>query len=96
MEEKQAIPERAKVIEKYDLDFDNIKIEVNVVDDETSFAKRYFLNFPSYGPGTMALLNNLRASVLSETSIRAEKQIGAKFVEKTLTRYRRQISSILK
>jgi len=79
---------RAKVIETYLVESDQVNLEVNIIDDDRSFVRRYFLNFPSYGPGTMALLNNLRANVLSETPIRTEKRIGAKFVEKTKQKFR--------
>ena len=75
--------EKANVIETYDIKSESIKIEVNIVDDEKVFVRLYYLNFPSYGPGTVALLNNLRATILSETSVRAERTGSAKFILKT-------------
>jgi len=95
MAEGKEIVEQAKVIESYEIDAEGIKIEVNVIDDDKSFVRGYFLNFPSYGPGTVALLNNLRASILSATTIRAERQVGAKFVEKAKKKFRERATSLL-
>lgn len=88
--------EKAKVIESYRIKSDNVEIEVDIIDDDNSLVRRYFLNFPSYGPGTMALLNNLRTSILSETSVRAERQMGAKFVKKTKEKFRERAERLLK
>lgn len=87
--------EMANVIESYNIQEDKVGIEVNIIDDENSFVRRYFLNFPFYGPGTVALLNNLRASILSDTSVRTEKQIGAKFVEKTKQRFKERAFNLI-
>jgi len=94
-EEKKFEFEKANVIETYNVESDNVKIEVNIIDDEKAFVRKYFLNFPSYGPGTAALLNSLRASVLSETSIRAEKRVGAKFVERTKQKFKIRAENLL-
>lgn len=88
--------EKAKVIESYKIKADNVEVEVDIIDDDNSLVRRYFLNFPSYGPGTMALLNNLRTNILSETSVRAERQMGAKFVEKTKQKFRERAERLLK
>ena len=55
--------QKAKVVETYEIKAENINLEVNIIDDENAFVRRYFLNFPAYGPGTNALLNNLRGSI---------------------------------
>jgi len=88
--------QRAKVIETYFVQEETVKIEVNIIDDDNSFVKRYFLNFPAYGPGTTALLNNLRGSILSETSLRAEKQTGTKMVAKTRQKFGEKALELLK
>ncbi len=87
--------EKANVIESYNVKSDKVEVEVNIVDDEKSFVRRYFLNFPSYGPGTVALLNNLRASILSETSVRTERQMGTKFIERTKTKFRERAERMI-
>jgi len=87
--------ERAKVIETYNIVQDNVQMEVNIIDDDNSFVRRYFLNFPSYGPGTTALLNNMRAKILSETSVRAERNAGAKFIERTRLKFRERAENLL-
>ena len=86
---------KAKVIETYNIEEEKVQIEVNIIDDEKAFVRRYFLNFPTYGPGTVALLNNLRTSILSDVSIRSERQIGAKFVARTKQRFREKAEGLL-
>ena len=85
----------AKVIETYTVDTEGMKVEVNIIDDENSFVRRYFLNLPSYGPGTIALLNSLRGSILSETSVRSDRQGGEKTFEKTKESFRERAMALL-
>ncbi|MCX6799007.1 MAG: type II/IV secretion system ATPase subunit [Candidatus Diapherotrites archaeon] len=87
--------EKANVVETYNVDSDGVQIEVNIIDRPEAFVREYFLNFPSYGAGTTALLNNLRTAILSETAIRAEKMMDAKFVEKTKQKFRQRATELL-
>ena len=96
VETKRAKPETVKVIETYNVELDNLKIEVNVVDDDKSFVRGYMMNFPSYGPGTTALLNNLRGSILGEAPIRAERQGGKQAMEQTKKKFRQKALALLK
>jgi len=87
--------EKMKVVDTYRVESDKVQIEVNIIDDDQAYVRRYFLNFPSYGPGTVALLNNLRTSILSDISIRSERQIGAKFVARTKQRFKEKAIKLL-
>ena len=84
-----------KVVETYNIKLQKLKIEINIIDDDSLFVRKYFLNFPSYGPGTTALLNNLRGSILSETSIRAEKGSTKSDVQKRKDRFRKKALDLL-
>jgi len=86
---------KANVFESYEIHADNISLEVNIIEEEMAFVRKYYLNFPSYGPGTVALLNTLRGSILSETTMRAERRVGAKFVEKTKRKFGARAKSLM-
>ncbi len=94
-EKKVTGVEKANVIETYSVKSDAVEVEVNIIDAEKAFVRNYFLNFPSYGSGTIALLNNLRTAILSETALRAEKMMEAKFVEKTKQRFKQRAAELL-
>ena len=88
--------EKVSVIETYNTEADGVKVEVSIIDKVDSFVREYFLNFPSYGAGTTALLNNLRTSILTETSIRAERMMEMKFMQKTKQKFRQRAEEMLK
>ncbi|MDD5163025.1 MAG: type II/IV secretion system ATPase subunit [Candidatus ainarchaeum sp.] len=78
-----------QVIESYTVETDNLKVETNIIHDPKEFVNMYYLNFPSYGAGTSALLTNLKKSLVAETAARtgqldmdAVEKIRGKFVEK--------------
>ncbi len=87
--------QKANVIETYEIKAENINLEVNIIDDEKSFVRRYFLNFPAYGPGTNALLNNLRGSILSDSSIGLTRDIGKKSMALTRKKFRQKAERLL-
>ncbi len=93
--EKKTTVKKVRVVESYFVETDDVKIEVSIIDDEKAFVKNYFLNFPEYGSGTVALLNTLKGSILSETSIRAERMMETKFIEKTKERFRERAIELL-
>ncbi|MBN2067848.1 MAG: type II/IV secretion system ATPase subunit [Candidatus Diapherotrites archaeon] len=86
---------RAKVIESYPVKTDEVTIEVNIIDDEKAFVRSYYLNFPEYGAGTVALLTNLKTSILSEISLRAERMMESKFVERTKDKFKLRAEQLL-
>ena len=93
--EKKEDLQKAKVIETYNIVTDNVALEVNIIDDEKAFVRRYFLNFPSYGPGTTALLNNLRGNILSDASMGGGREVGSKFVAQARKKFRERAERLL-
>ena len=87
--------QRAKVIETYAIKAENIELEVNILDDEKAFVRRYFLNFPAYGPGTIALLNNLRGNILSDSSVSLVRDTGKKSMAITRRKFRQKAERLL-
>ncbi|MBN1940620.1 MAG: CpaF family protein [Candidatus Diapherotrites archaeon] len=55
------------VIESYKIKADELEIEVNIIHSPEEFVRSYHLNFPSYGPGTVALLANIKKNLVEET-----------------------------
>ncbi len=86
---------KAKVIETYAIKVENVDLEVNIIDDEKAFVRRYFLNFPAYGPGTTALLNNLRGSILSDSSVGLTRDSGKKSMMHTRKKFREKAERLL-
>ena len=72
--------EKANVVETYFIENNGVKTEVDIIEREETFVREYFLNFPDYGPGTTALLENLKHTLISETSIETEKMLDVEFV----------------
>ena len=98
--QKEKKPERAtdgfkRVLESYKVEADNVQVEVDIADDKDSFVKMYLLNIPEYGPGTRALLDSLKGSIISEATIEAEKMFDVKFVSALKERFSRRAESIL-
>src|SRR3989338_3294187 len=97
---REKAPEKAngkfkRVLESYKIEADNVEVEVDIVDDKDSFVKMYLLNIPEYGPGTRALLDSLKGSIISEATIEAEKMFDVKFVSALKERFSRRAESIL-
>ncbi len=72
---------KEKVLKTYRLEVDNVEVDVEIIEKSASFVSIYYLNFPEYGPGTKALLQNLKNSIITDISIDAEKMLDAKFIE---------------
>ncbi len=87
--------EKANVIETYHVESDKIRVEVNIVEREEAFVREYFLNFPSYGPGTTALLENLKNTLVAETSIQTEKLLDPKFIERMKEKFSKRAEALL-
>ncbi len=67
-----------KVIETYYLDFENIKIEVNIVEQKEAFVQTYMLTVPEFGLGTKALLDSLKSSIITDIPVQSEKMTDQK------------------
>ncbi len=87
--------EKANVVETYFIETDGVKTEVDIIEREEAFVREYFLNFPDYGPGTTALLENLKHTLISETSIETEKMLDAKFVGEMKKKFSTRTEALL-
>ncbi|MBU0636369.1 Flp pilus assembly complex ATPase component TadA [Candidatus Micrarchaeota archaeon] len=83
------------VIESYKNVVDGVDIEVDIIQRPGDFVLEYFLNFPEYGPGTRALLNNLKNTIISDATIRTEKMLDPKFIRALKEKFEGRASKIL-
>ena len=67
-------------IESYSIKSD-IDVAVDITYDEAGFVKRYMLRVPEFGPGTRAMLNNLKSKVISDVNVAGDKLLNVKFGE---------------
>ncbi|MDO8627516.1 MAG: hypothetical protein Q7K42_03560, partial [Candidatus Diapherotrites archaeon] len=70
-----------KVIESYNLEFENLEIEINIVEESNAYVKTYSLNVPEVGVGTKALLDNLRGAIITEIPIQSDKLVDPKHIQ---------------
>ena len=82
------------VIEAYTVQTEELKIETNIIQKPEAFVKEYYLNFPSYGPGTGALLANLKRSLIEETMSRVGS-LDLKVVKRMKDKFRERARKIL-
>ncbi len=88
--------EKIFVLDSYAVTADNVTVETNIIEKKTEFVRQYFLNLPSYGPGTRALLENLRNSLISESTIETEKLLDAKLIGKLKEKFSARANEMLK
>ncbi|HIH21669.1 MAG TPA: Flp pilus assembly complex ATPase component TadA [Candidatus Diapherotrites archaeon] len=85
----------AKILDSYFLTADNVKVEVEIAEIEAEFVRQYLLNLPEYGPGTQALLQNLKASIITDSAIKAERMLDPKFIKELKEKFTEKASKLL-
>jgi flagellar protein FlaI len=73
--------EEVTLLETYPIDSDGVYAEVKIVERKKSFVKEYYINLPELGPGTSALLKELKSSLIAEASIKADSLIDQKVID---------------
>lgn len=86
---------KEKTLASYFLEIDEAKLEVNVMQKEKSFVRSYSLNLPELGTGTRALLKNLKTSLITDATIKAEKMMDPKFIKELKGKFRARAETIL-
>jgi len=82
------------VIETYPVQTDELTIETNIISNKHDFVKSYYLNFPSYGPGTNALLADLKKKLVEETMAVVDT-LDAKTIERMKLKFKERANKIL-
>ncbi len=77
----------AAAIETYTIHSD-IDVNVEISPDPQGFVKRYLLRTPEFGPGTRAMLNNVKSKIVSDVNVAADKLLDTKFVEELKNHFR--------
>lgn len=81
-------------IESYSIKSD-IDVAVDITYDEAGFVKRYMLRVPEFGPGTRAMLNNLKSKVISDVNVAGDKLLDVKFVEEMKGHFRTKARNLM-
>ncbi|MBI5553695.1 MAG: hypothetical protein HY917_03035, partial [Candidatus Diapherotrites archaeon] len=84
-----------KLIETYELQADNVSVDVHLVDPFSGFVREYHLQFPEYGAGTAALLHSLKKSILADAAIKTENVMDARFIDALKKRFSERAHAIL-
>jgi len=85
----------SKILEVYNVEADNVRIEVQIAEKESEFVRCYFLNLPEYGAGTKALLENLKASIITDSGIKAERMLDSKFLKELKEKFSEKATRLL-
>ncbi len=83
------------LIELYKVVADEVAADVRIVERKKSFVNEYFLSLPDFGEGTHALLKEIKNSIISEASIKADSLIDQKFVDNLKDRFRKRADQII-
>ena len=86
---------KEKVLESYTVKSIETEIEVNIIEREKEVVRIYFLNFPEFGAGTQAVLKNLKRSIITDSTIRAEKMMDPDFVDSLKRKFQGRAEKIL-
>ena len=70
-----------KVIDTYNIDADDVVVEVNIIERKKDFVHEYNLNLPEIGAGTMAMIADLKNNLISLRGVATEKIIEPKQIE---------------
>ena len=81
-------------IDSYQIKSD-IDVTVDITNDEVGYVKRYMLRVPEFGPGTRAMLNNLKSKVISDVNVAADKLLDTKFVEEMKVHFRTKARALM-
>lgn len=86
---------KKKVIESYNVVANGVKVEVIIAEPEGGFVREYALNIPEYGAGTEALLNDLRARIITEAAIDTEQMFDPRFLKELEGKFRAKAEAVL-
>ncbi|MFH1895086.1 MAG: ATPase, T2SS/T4P/T4SS family [archaeon] len=86
---------REKVLETYKIKSIETEIEVNIVEREKEFVRVYLLDFPEFGEGTEAVLENLKRSIITDSTIQAERMMDPDFVDSLKKKFQAKAEKVL-
>jgi len=86
---------KEKVLESYKVKSIETEIEVSILEREKEFVRIYFINFPEFGEGTEAVLKNLKRSLITDSTIQADKMMDPKFVDSLKEKFQEKAEKIL-
>ncbi|MFH1249230.1 MAG: ATPase, T2SS/T4P/T4SS family [archaeon] len=82
------------IIEKYDIELEGIKINI-AIEGENGKALEYKFFTPKLAPATLALLSEVRKSLMTEVSISTAEILDPRLIEETKDKFRQRASTML-
>ncbi|MEK6970617.1 MAG: ATPase, T2SS/T4P/T4SS family [archaeon] len=73
----------------------DIPVTVDIGKDDQEFVKQYIIHLPEFGPGTRAMLNDLKTKIVTEVNISSEKMLDTKFVNELKRAFREKADALL-
>ncbi len=86
---------KEKVLETYKVKSIQTEIEVNILEREKEFVRIYFLNFPEFGAGTEAVLDNLKRSIITDSTIQADRMMDPDFIDSLKKKFQERADKML-
>jgi len=86
---------KEKVLETYKIKAVETELEVNILEREEEFVRIYHMNFPEFGEGTEAVLKNLKRSIITDSSIQADRMMDPKFLNELKKKFQEKAEKIL-
>ncbi|MFH1587219.1 MAG: ATPase, T2SS/T4P/T4SS family [Candidatus Diapherotrites archaeon] len=84
-----------KLLKKYNLESEKVKIEISIVHKEGCYVLSYLLDIPEYGEGTEAMLHGLKKDLIMDTKIQTERMLEPKFIDELKERFRTRALTIM-
>ena len=91
---KENSEEQTKLLENYFVEANNISVEVRI-EKTKGFTLNYKLALPDFGPGTKALLEQLKNEIISDASIKAERLMEPEFMKNLKEKFSLKAKEIL-
>lgn len=83
-----------KVFKTYNIGSDGIELSVKIVFREGDYVRTYILETPELGEGTLALLNNMKGSIIMDSGVRADKVIDYKSIDSVKAQFRQAAKKV--
>ncbi|MBU1939670.1 MAG: type II/IV secretion system ATPase subunit [Candidatus Diapherotrites archaeon] len=84
-----------KLLKEYELESEGVNLKISIVHVEGEFVRSYLVDIPEFGPGTEALLKNLKSTLVTDTSIKTEKMLDSRFIGSLKTAFKARAGKIL-
>ncbi len=87
--------ENEEIIEEYEINSEGVSIAIRIV-KSVKYGIKYNLILPKFGPGTKALMDEIKDDLVSEVALKTEEIIDPKVVETLKKRFKEKARELIK